>query len=473
MENTFAWQDAAMTRPHVVILAAGEGSRMNSGKPKVLQHLAGRPMLAHLLDSVAGLDPATTTVVVGVGQDQVRAAFADHPHHLAWAVQTRQNGTGDAVRAATPVLPEEGTVLILPGDTPLISTETLEQLDTSGRGHLSLLSMRLDDPAGYGRIIRNDAGDVTAIVEERDADEAQRQISEVNSGIMQVEAGRLKDWLSRLDNDNAQGEYYLTDIVGLAVADGVRVTAVVADHPGELRGANTRAQLAGLERSIQQRIVAHLQDQGVTVMDPARIDVRGTVECGRDVVLDVNVVLTGRNVLGDGVEIGPGCVISDSELAPGTRVLAHSVLEGVVTEGSCSIGPFARCRPGTVLAQGVKIGNFVETKKARLGQGSKASHLSYLGDSEIGAGVNIGAGVITCNYDGANKHTTTIGDDVFVGSDVQLVAPVNIQNNATIGAGTTVTRDVGPGKLAISRSKQRNIEGWKRPKKESEKQEGK
>ena len=456
-----------MSQPHVVILAAGEGSRMRSQLPKVLQPIAGRPMLAHLLDSVAGLQPATITVVVGAGQDQVRAAFDDAPVH--WAVQTRQLGTGDAARAATPVLPEEGTVMILPGDTPLVSTATLRNLLDHGRSHLTLLSMNLENPTGYGRIIRNEQGDVTAIIEERDADETQRKVNEVNSGVMRVEAGRLKQWLEQLNNDNAQGEYYLTDLVALAVADGVKVKAVQAEHPRELMGANTRAQLARLERDYQARAVADLQDQGVTVMDPTRLDIRGPVTCGQDVVLDINVVLAGEVSLGDGVEIGPGCVINDSRLASGTRVLAHSVLEGVVTEGPCTIGPFARCRPGTVLASGVKIGKFVETKNARLGNDSKASHLSYLGDSDIGSGVNIGAGVITCNYDGANKHQTEIGDDVFVGSDVQLVAPVRVAAGATVGAGTTVTKNVGEGELAISRSRQRNIEGWERPTKNREK----
>jgi len=446
---------------HIIILAAGEGTRMKSRLPKVLHPVGGRPMLAHVLERAAALEPAGIHLVHNPDASAVRDAFGDQ--ELTWAAQDRRLGTGHAVMQAMPEIPDEAEVLVLYGDTPLLDDATLAALVAVHDGGLTLLTMKPADPSGYGRILRDRAGGVKGIVEERDADEAERGIGEVNTGILLAQAGAMRGWLERLRTDNSQGEYYLTDIVALAREDGAEIGSVVAEDATRLAGANDRAQLAVLEARHRALSAERLMAEGASVLDPARLDVRGAVTTGQDVVLDVNVVLEGAVRLGDGVTIGPGCVLRDCDLAAGTRVHAHSVLEGVVTHGECDIGPFARVRPGTELAAGTRIGNFVETKKAVLGEGSKASHLAYLGDCEIGAGVNIGAGTITCNYDGANKHRTVIGDGAFIGSDSQLVAPVTIGEGATIGAGSTVSRDAPAHQLTVSRARQTTVKGWKRP----------
>lgn len=449
---------------HVIILAAGEGTRMNSALPKVLHPVGGQPMLAHVLDRAAELEPAAIHVVVNPDRPEVQELRSEAPPApLHWVPQTERLGTGHAVMQAMPAIPDEADVLVLYGDTPLLDGADLAALREAHASALTLLTMKPANPAGYGRIVRDLADGVARIVEERDADEATRAIGEVNTGIVLAGAARLRGWLERLDTDNTQGEYYLTDIVAMAHGDGVKVGSVVAEDASRLEGANDRVQLAGLEARFRRLEAERLMLAGVTVRDPLRLDVRGRVSVGRDVVLDVNVVLEGEVSLGDGVTVGPGCVIRDSRLAPGTRVHPHSMLEGVTTRGPCDIGPFARLRPGTDLAAGTRIGNFVETKNAVLGEGSKASHLSYLGDSAIGERVNIGAGTITCNYDGANKHRTVIGDGAFIGSDTQLVAPVTIGEGATIGAGSTISRDAPAGQLTVSRARQTTITGWKRP----------
>ena len=449
---------------HVIILAAGEGTRMNSALPKVLHPVGGQPMLAHVLDRADDLAPAAIHVVVNPDRpevQEVRPGSLSAPLH--WVPQTERLGTGHAVMQAMPGIPEDADVLVLYGDTPLLDGAVLAALREAHTSALTLLTMELPDPTGYGRIVRDLAGGVARIVEERDADQATRAIGEVNTGIVLAGAARLRGWLDQLNTDNSQGEYYLTDIVSLAHGDGITLGSVVAGDASRLEGANDRVQLAALEARYRRLEAERLMLAGATVRDPQRLDVRGRVETGRDVILDVNVVLEGEVSLGEGVTVGPGCVIRDCELAPGTRVHAHSVLEGVTTRGPCDIGPFARLRPGTDLATGTRIGNFVEAKNAVLGEGSKASHLSYLGDSTIGERVNIGAGTITCNYDGANKHRTVIGDDAFIGSDSQLVAPVTIGEGATIGAGSTISRDAPDGKLTVSRARQTTIKGWKRP----------
>ncbi len=452
-----------MNKPelHIVILAAGRGKRMRSQLPKVLQPVGGQPMLTHVLEAAQQLPYDQIHVVYGHGGEQIRKVFADSP--VNWVEQSEQLGTGHAVAQAMPLIPDNADVLVLMGDQPLITTQTLQILMIAG-GDLALLTMKLDDPSGYGRIVRNVAGDFTAIVEHADATSLQLEINEVNSGVYRFPAGRLKQWLSRLDSSNAAGENYLTDVLAMAVAEQLWTKTREVDDPNELLGANDKRQLARLERIYQQRQSDQLMDAGVTLADPGRLDVRGRVQTGEDVYLDINTVLIGKNFLADGVSIGPGCVLEDCRLAAGTQVLANSVLQGVVTEGACSIGPFARLRSGTVLAAGVKIGNFVETKKAVIGANSKASHLSYLGDSVLGANVNVGAGTITCNYDGVNKYQTTIGDNVFIGSDSQLVAPVSIGSGAFIGAGSTITQNAPEDKLTLSRRKQVTIDRWQPPK---------
>lgn len=445
----------------VIILAAGEGKRMHSARPKVLQPVGGRPMLAHLIDTARALGPARVHVVIGAGGDQVRAAFPDVDVH--WVEQARRLGTGHAALQALPGVDPGGRVLVLPGDMPLIRPDTLSALAETP-ADLAILSFRPDDPTGYGRILR-EGERVTGIVEERDASDRQRRIGEVNSGVMAAGGADLANWLNGLGTDNAQGEYLLTDAVAAAAGNGSRVAAVVAEDPAELLGANDRAQLAALEGVFQARARAGLLAAGVSMADPDSVHVRGAVRAGRDVFVDVNVVLAGDVELGDDVVIGPGSVVTDCELAPGTRVEPHCVLEGVRTTGACAIGPFARLRRGTVLSAGVKIGNFVETKNARLGEGAKASHLAYVGDADIGAGANLGAGTITCNYDGVNKHRTSVGAGAFVGSNSALVAPVTIGENATIGAGSVVSKDAPAGRLTLTRARQRSIEGWQRPKK--------
>ncbi|MBP6796864.1 MAG: bifunctional UDP-N-acetylglucosamine diphosphorylase/glucosamine-1-phosphate N-acetyltransferase GlmU [Luteimonas sp.] len=451
-----------MSQPlHVVILAAGEGKRMKSKLPKVLQKVAGRPMLAHVIDTARALGPAGIHVVYGHGGEQVRAAFADQPD-LHWAEQARQLGTGHAVQQAMPDVPDDARVLVMYGDAPLFTVSTLRRLlDKEGR--LAVLAAELDNPTGYGRILRNSEGHVAAVVEEKDADEEQRRVRLVNTGVIAADASALKGWLSRLSNDNAQGEYYLTDVAGMAAADFTAAEIVEVDDPQETEGANDPWQLARLERAFQLRAVRALCVQGARFADPARVDVRGEVIVGQDVEIDVDVVFEGRVELGDDVRIGPFTRLKDVVLAAGTEVRAHCDLEGARAEGAVVIGPFARLRPGTVLADGVHVGNFVETKNTRLGVGSKANHLTYLGDAMVGSKVNIGAGTITCNYDGVNKSTTTIGDGAFIGSNSALVAPVTVGAGATIGAGSVVTRDAPADRLTLARGRQAVIEGWERP----------
>ena len=460
-------QDATMTdsshaRPlHVIILAAGEGKRMKSARPKVLQPIAGRPMLGRVVDVARALGAEALHVVHGHGGDQVREAFAAEAD-LRWAEQARQLGTGHAVQQAMPAVPDEGHVLVLYADVPLIRTESLRAL-LEAPGALAVLAAEPADPTGYGRLLLDGNGRVRAIVEHKDADPAQRAIRIINTGIIAADAHALRDWLSRLRTDNAQGEYYLTDVFAMAAEAGQEAAVVRVGDAVETEGANDAWQLAALERAWQRRAAQELALQGVRFADPARFDLRGRVQAGRDVEIDVDVVLEGEVELGDGVRIGPFCRLRNVRIGAGTVVQAHCDIEGAQVAADCTIGPFARLRPGTELAEGVHVGNFVETKKARLGPGSKANHLSYLGDARIGAKVNIGAGTITCNYDGANKSETVIGDGAFIGSNTSLVAPVSIGARATIGAGSVITRDAPEGQLTLARGRQATIEGWKRP----------
>ncbi|MFK7954850.1 MAG: bifunctional UDP-N-acetylglucosamine diphosphorylase/glucosamine-1-phosphate N-acetyltransferase GlmU [Lysobacterales bacterium] len=451
---------------HVVILAAGQGKRMRSPLPKVLQPVAGQPLLGHVIGIARSLDPVAVHVVYGHGAEKVKEAFAHQPD-LHWALQEQQLGTGHAVQMALPDIPDGAMVLVLLGDAPLMTSDSLRQVLNDANDGLGVLSARVGDAFGYGRIVRAMDGQLERIVEQKDADETELAIHEVNSGVIAAPAQSLRCWLGQVDQGNAQGEFYLTDCVAIARAAGARVSATVAGHADEILGANDRWQLAELERLYQRRQVAALCYDGATVMDPSRVDVRGSVTVDEEVVIDVNTIFEGEVVLGAGVRIGAGCVIRDSQLGPGTRVAPYSVLEGVQTAGDCDIGPFARLRQGTRLGRQTKVGNFVETKKAELGDGSKASHLSYLGDAKIGQQVNIGAGTITCNYDGVNKHLTVIEDGVFVGSDTQLVAPVTVGAGATLGAGTTLTHDAPTDSLTISRVRQTVIEGWQKPVKKS------
>jgi len=439
---------------------------MRSRLPKVLHPVGGRPMLTHVLDRAREMAPAALHLVVNPDARALPAAIQGED--IQWVPQAERLGTGHAVMQAMPAIPDEADVLVLYGDIPLLDGAALATLREAHESDLTLLTMQPGNPTGYGRVVRDLTGAISGIVEERDADEATRAIGEVNTGIVLARAGALRGWLAGLDTDNRQGEYYLTDIFAMARRDGVSIGSVVAADPQRLEGANDRAQLAELEARYRRLQAERLMRDGVTLMDPARVDLRGDIEAATDVTIDINVVLEGKVRLGEGVSIGPGCVIKDSDLAPGTRVHAHSVLEGVVTLGACDIGPFARVRPGTVLGADTRVGNFVEMKNAVLGEGSKASHLSYIGDSEVGKNVNIGAGTITCNYDGANKHRTVIGDNAFIGSDSQLVAPVTIGEGATIGAGSTVSRDAPAGQLTVSRSRQTTVKGWKRPVKKAD-----
>ncbi len=448
---------------HVIILAAGEGKRMKSAQAKVLLPLAGRPLLAHVLESARQLQPQQIHVVYGHRGDQVRAAFAGQTD-LDWIHQAEQHGTGHAVRLAMANVPDGARVLVLLGDVPLIRAETVRPLVDSTTP-LAVLAADLADPHGYGRVLRDGNGRVRAIVEEKDCDPAQRAIATVNTGIIAADAARLRGWLAALRNDNAQREYLITDVFANAAADGIPAAAIACSDANEAFGANDAWQLAQLERHYQLRQAKALCAQGVRLADPARFDLRGELHCGSDVEIDVDAVFEGGVQLGDGVRIGPFCRIRDSQLAAGSEVRAHCDLDGVVTHGPCIIGPFARLRPGTELAHGAHVGNFVEVKNTSIGVNSKANHLSYLGDASVGAGVNIGAGTITCNYDGVNKHRTTIGDGVFVGSNTALVAPVTVGKDATIGAGSTINKDAPPGELTVARAKQTTILGWKRPKK--------
>ncbi|WDG81237.1 bifunctional UDP-N-acetylglucosamine diphosphorylase/glucosamine-1-phosphate N-acetyltransferase GlmU [Pseudomonas chlororaphis] len=445
----------------IVILAAGQGTRMRSSLPKVLHPVAGNSMLGHVIHSARQLDPQRIHVVIGHGADAVRERLA--ADDLNFVLQDKQLGTGHAVAQAVPFITAD-TVLILYGDVPLIEVETLQRLlKQAGHEQLGLLTVELADPTGYGRIVRDAAGKVAAIVEQKDTNEAQRAITEGNTGILAVPANRLGDWMSRLSNNNAQGEYYLTDVIAMAVSDGLMVATEQPHDAMEVQGANDRKQLAELERHYQLRAARRLMAQGVTLRDPARFDVRGEVSVGRDVLIDINVILEGRVVIEDDVVIGPNCVIKDSTLRKGVVIKANSHIEGAVLGEGSDAGPFARLRQGTVLEARAHVGNFVELKNARMGEGAKAGHLAYLGDAEIGARSNIGAGTITCNYDGANKHRTVLGEDVFIGSNNSLVAPVDIQDGATTAAGSTINQTVEKSQLAVARARQKNIDGWKRP----------
>lgn len=447
----------------IVILAAGQGTRMRSALPKVLHPVAGNSMLGHVIHSARQLQPQGMHVVIGHGAEVVRERLA--ADDLNFVLQDKQLGTGHAVAQALPHLTAD-TVLILYGDVPLIEVDTLKRLLAKvTTQQLGLLTVTLNDPTGYGRIVRDAQGQVAAIVEHKDASEAQRAIKEGNTGILAVPGARLAEWLSRLSNNNVQGEYYLTDVIAMAVADGLVVATEQPHDPMEVQGANDRRQLAGLERHYQLREARRLMALGVTLRDPARFDVRGEVTVGRDVLIDINVVLEGRVEIEDDVVIGPNCVIKDSTLRKGVVVKANSHIEGAIMGEGSDAGPFARLRPGSVLEARAHVGNFVELKNAHLGEGAKAGHLTYLGDAEVGARTNIGAGTITCNYDGANKFKTVLGEDVFIGSNNSLVAPVDILSGATTAAGSTITQNVDTAQLAVGRARQRNIDGWKRPEK--------
>ncbi len=447
----------------VVILAAGQGKRMRSKLPKVLQPLAGRPLLTHVLDTARALDPAGIAVVVGHGGEEVRAACAAPA--VTWVEQSEQLGTGHAVMQAMPGIPDEHQVLVLCGDVPLVRSDTLQRLmHQTGSEELGVLTARVADPTGYGRILRDDQGLVRRIVEQVDATAQEQAVDEINSGLMILPAGRLVGWLNRLGNDNAQGEYYLTDLIGMACGEGIPVQGIQAEAD-EILGINDKAQLARVERLFQRRQADALMAAGVTLVDPERIDIRGSVTCGSDVVIDVGVVFEGAVELGDGVHVGAQTVLRNVSLGAGTRVHPFTLMDEVRAGRGCEIGPFARLRPGADFADQVKVGNFVEIKKSRIGTGSKVSHLTYVGDAVIGRKVNIGAGTITCNYDGANKYQTIIEDEAFIGSGVELVAPVRVGRGATVGAGSTISREAPDGKLTLERARQRTVEGWQRPKK--------
>jgi bifunctional UDP-N-acetylglucosamine pyrophosphorylase/glucosamine-1-phosphate N-acetyltransferase len=446
----------------VIILAAGAGKRMKSALPKVLQPLAGKPLLQYVLDTARSLDPAAIHVVYGHGGTAVPAAFAHEA--VSWVQQAEQLGTGHAVMQAAPLLAPDQRVLILNGDGPLITRETLQALlQAAGRDEVGLLTVKASDPTGYGRVLRSAGGRVRAIVEERDATAQQRRVDECNTGVLTLPASRLTKWLGRLGNRNSQREYYLTDVIALAVRDHVAVRPVVAADEHEVQGVNDRVQLAAAESAWRLRQARKLMLAGATLIDPARVDVRGVVALGQDVVIDVNVVLEGEVRLGDGVKIGPNCLIRHAQIAAGTEVFANCIIDRAIIGPDCRIGPFARVRPESVLAEQVHVGNFVEIKKTRIGAGSKANHLTYLGDATLGAGVNVGAGTVTCNYDGVNKWPTTIEDDVFIGSGSMLVAPVQIGAGANIGAGSTIARGAPAGQLTVARARQISIPGWKRP----------
>ena len=446
----------------VVILAAGQGKRMRSVLPKVMQPIAGQPMLQHVVTAARALAAQAICVVYGHGGEVVRERLDDP--ELRWARQEPQLGTGHAVQQALPQLTDGAMALVLYGDVPLIGAPTLRRLAAAaGTGRLALLTVTLDDPTGYGRILRDAAGQVTRIVEEKDASADERRVREVNTGILIAPVTRLRDWLARIGNDNAQGEYYLTDIIGLAVAEGVEIATVQPDAVWETLGVNSKPQLAELERIHQRNIAARLMDQGVTLLDPARLDVRGELVCGRDVEIDVGCVFEGRVELADDVRIGAHCVVKNARLGAGTRLAPFSHVEDTIAGRACVIGPYARTRPGTTLGDEVHLGNFVEVKNSAIADRSKANHLAYVGDADVGERVNIGAGTITCNYDGANKYRTVIEDDAFIGSDTQLVAPVRVGRGATLGAGTTLTKDAPAGQLTVSRARQVSLSGWQRP----------
>jgi bifunctional UDP-N-acetylglucosamine pyrophosphorylase/glucosamine-1-phosphate N-acetyltransferase len=446
---------------NIVILAAGLGKRMRSARPKVLQPLAGRPLLAHVIATARELSPTRLIVVHGHGAELVRGAFANEAD-IVWVAQEQQLGTGHAVAQAIPELDDKHPTLILYGDVPLTTRETLERLNRAAGSDLALLTVGLDDPTGYGRIVR-EGGAIRRIVEEKDASADERAITEVNTGMLVAQTGALKRWLGQLSNRNAQGEYYLTDIIGFAAREGVPIHSA---HPGavwETLGVNDKVQLAELERRYQSNLARTLMERGVTVIDPARIDVRGVLTCGSDVSLDVGCIFSGRVVLDQGVQIGAHCVIREAHIGAGSVIEPFSHIDGAMIGERCRIGPYARVRPGSEFANDVHIGNFVEVKNSILGSDSKANHLAYVGDSTLGARVNVGAGTITCNYDGANKHRTVIDDDVHIGSDTQLVAPVHVGAGATIGAGTTVWKDVAAGALVTNQKTQNARSDWTRP----------
>ncbi len=445
----------------ILILAAGKGTRMRSDQPKVLHRLAGKPLLGHVVDAAHALGATQTCVVYGFGGEAVPQAMADDK--LTFVLQAEQHGTGHAVMQALPRLADDSVTLVLYGDVPLTRVATLQPLVAAAQaGKLGLLTVTLAHPDGYGRIVR-EHGAVTRIVEHKDATTAERAIQEVNTGILAVATRRLRQWVAELKNDNAQREYYLTDIIALAVRDGIEVDTHQPAFEWEVLGVNSKAQLAELERVHQNEIAQGLLDAGVTLLDPARLDVRGALVCGRDVVIDVNCVFEGRVELGDAVQVGANCVLRNVKVAAGTRIDAFTLIDDARIGEANRLGPFSRIRPGTVLARDVHVGNFVEIKNSQIDEGSKINHLSYIGDTTMGRKVNIGAGTITCNYDGANKHRTVIEDDVFVGSDTQLVAPVTVGKGATLGAGTTLTKDAPAGELTLSRARQLTISGWKRP----------
>ncbi|MDT8409147.1 MAG: bifunctional UDP-N-acetylglucosamine diphosphorylase/glucosamine-1-phosphate N-acetyltransferase GlmU [Wenzhouxiangellaceae bacterium] len=447
---------------HLVVMAAGEGKRMHSDLPKVLQPIAGAAMLEHLLATSLQLQPVQVHVVVGHRAGQVESLLERLDDARLDAVEQRERlGTGHAVQQAMDAIPDSARVLVLPGDMPLVRVQTLARL-AALEASIAVLSFIAADPSGYGRILRDTRQGVIGIREQRDASLEEQAIDEVNSGVLLADAAYLRGWLGRLENDNAQGEYYLTDCIGLAAADGEKVEALVCDDSEELMGANNMRQLADLETALQRRRRNELMDSGVRMACPEAVQIRGSVRCGRDVAIDAGVVLEGRVVLGDGVQLGVGSIVRNCTLAAGTRVEPYCVLDGAETTGACIIGPFARLRPGTLLAAGVRIGNFVETKNARFDEGAKASHLSYVGDAEIGARANLGAGTITCNYDGVDKHRTRIGTEAFIGSNTALVAPVRIGARATIGAGSVISRDAPDGQLTLSRARQQTLPEWTR-----------
>lgn len=450
----------------VVILAAGLGKRMRSSLPKVLHPLAGRPLLGHVLDAAQRLEPERIVVVHGHGGDRVKAAFADQD--CAWVEQREQRGTGHAVIQALPAVDGLDRVLVLYGDVPLIAPGTLRDLVALGtETRLGLLTAELGDPTGYGRIVRNGDRRVVRIVEEKDATPEERRIGEINTGFLVADRASLADWLGGISDDNAQGEYYLTDIIGIAAGEGVEIATSQPAQLAEIAGINDRVQLAELERIYQRRAAEDLMRAGVTLADPARFDLRGQLITEPDVHVDINVIVEGEVRLGTGVRIGPNCLLKDCTIGPGTEIMANCVIEGATVGANARIGPFARLRPEAALEDETHVGNFVEIKKSRLGRGSKANHLTYLGDAEIGSGVNVGAGTITCNYDGANKSKTIIGDGAFIGSNTALVAPVSVGSGATIGAGSVISRDAPADALTLSRSRQATLTGWKRPKKKS------
>ena len=443
-------------------MAAGQGKRMRSGRPKVLHPIAGRPMLAHVLDAARAIAPTAIAVVIGHGADEVEQALA--APGLAFVRQDPPRGTGDAVRVALAALPRDGVTVVINGDTPLIPGPLLHALaERAARGHLALLSAHAPDPSGLGRVVRDGGGAVRRIVEERDASASERAIDEIYTGVMAAPTALLAAWVAKLTSHNAQNEYYLTDVVGSATADGVAVDAVVAPDERDTRGVNDRVQLAEVERIVQRRLAETLMRAGTTIVDPARFDLRGTLECGHDVAIDIGCIFEGRVVLADGARVGPHCTLRDCEVGANSEVRAYSMVDGARIGANAWVGPYARIRPGTELADEVHVGNFVEIKASFLARGAKANHLAYIGDATLGANVNFGAGSITANYDGVNKHKTVIGADANVGSNVVLIAPVEVGAGATIGGGSTISKDAPAGKLTVARAKQATVDGWKRP----------